>query len=63
MPETFSDQLLTIADDNGCVTYDDALYAADLHGSMNEFLQEYGTADHWGIYGIDAGELLTWLGY
>jgi hypothetical protein len=54
---------LTIADDNGCVTYDDALYAADLHGSMNEFLQEYGTADHWGIYGIDAGELLTWLGY
>jgi hypothetical protein len=63
MPETFTEQLLHIADDCGCITYDDALYAADLHGSVNEFLQEYGTADRWGIDGIDAGELLTWLGY
>jgi|LauGreDrversion4_2_1035121.scaffolds.fasta_scaffold02723_41 hypothetical protein len=63
MPETFTEQLLTIADDCGCITYDDALYAADLHSITDAFLEEYGTADRWGIGGIDAGELLTWMGY
>jgi hypothetical protein len=60
---TFSEQLLSIADDCGQVPYATALYASDIHGLANEFITLYGSAVRWVSCGVDAGELLDWLGY
>jgi hypothetical protein len=60
---TFSEQLLSIADDCGQVPYATALRAARLHGLASDFITLYGSALSWVSCGVDAGELLEWMGY
>ena len=60
---TFTDQILSIADNNGQIPYGTALQAADWHGAAECFLLEYGSALQWIASGVDAGEFLVWLGY
>lgn len=60
---TFADKLLSVADDNGQVSYASAIYAAECHGVTAEFVALYGSAIRWVSCGVDAGELLVWLGY
>lgn len=60
---TFSDALLATADDCGQVPYATALHAARLHSAGDLFIDIYGSALNWVDCGVDAGELLAWLGY
>lgn len=60
---TFADKMLNAADDNGQISYAAALFAAAQHGLTRAFVNEYGSADRWVSCGVDAGELLVWLGY
>jgi hypothetical protein len=61
---TFADLLWDCADDTDQVTYAIAYEAAELHGLdvLTAFIQEYGSALNWTDCGVDAGELLHWLG-
>jgi hypothetical protein len=57
---TFTEFLDTIADDNGTISWHQALLCAGNHGLNAEFDTEYGP-----LAGerVDAGELAVWLGY
>lgn len=64
---SFVDELFTVADDKGTIPYTMAEWVAILHNVIQEFREDYGTADRW-IYegeslGVDVGEFLVWLGY
>lgn len=58
---TFTDFLLSVADDCGTIAWNAARYAAIEHGVFDDFRTEYGTTDRFGR--VDAGEFLVWLGY
>ena len=61
---TFADLLWDAARQDDTVSYDIALEAAGIHGLHDDFLNLYGcNAAEWDEIGIDAGELLVWLGY
>jgi len=61
--KTYADSVLAAADNCGCVSYIEGLQIAADHGLINEYKIEYkGGAIAW-RYGVDAGELLVWLGY
>ena len=60
-PVTFSESLLSHANDNGCIPWIEAAYAAKQHGLWEDFRTDYGTTSAFG--GVDAGEFLVWLGY
>ena len=63
----FADELFAVADKNSTIPYTMAEWVASLHNVLQEFREDYGTADRW-VYegeplGVDVGELLVWLGY
>ena len=61
---TFSETLLSHADDNGQIPWVDAYVVACDHLLRTEFQESYGRSfAAWGHTGVDAGEFLVWLGY
>ena len=60
MPDTFVRMVLEHADDNGQITWREASLLACAHRVWSDFAAEYGCMIG---EGIDAGELLAWLGY
>lgn len=58
---TFPSTLWDCADENDCISWAQASYAAKLHGLWDDFRTDYGTTAKFGR--VDAGEFLQWLGY
>ena len=57
---TFLEFLDTIEDDNGTISWREAVLIIGNHHLMGEFDAEYG---HMAGERIDAGELAVWMGY
>jgi hypothetical protein len=57
---TFLEFLDTIEDDNGTISWREAVLIIGNHHLMAEFDAEYG---HMAGERIDAGELAVWMGY
>ena len=57
---TFLEFLDTIVDDNGTISWREAVLIIGNHHLMAEFDAEYG---HMAGERIDAGELAVWMGY
>lgn len=60
---TYADSVLAAADSHGQLSYSDAFRVAVEHCAQIAFVEEYGSELRWIGTGIDAGELLVWLGY
>ena len=64
---SFAAELFAVADDRGTIPYAMAEWVVSLHNVLQEFREDYGTADRWvdegEPLGVDVGELLVWLGY
>lgn len=55
-----TDYILNLADDNGCITWFQAVRFANSHGILGDLFKDYAV-----MIGepVDAGELLVWAGY
>jgi len=58
---TFPSTVWDCTDENDCISWAQASYAAKLHGLWDDFRTDYGTTAKFGR--VDAGEFLQWLGY
>lgn len=61
MVDNFALDILEMSDENGQISFDFAYRIAEWHSLVDEFLTEY--AGWKPTEGVDAGELLAWLGY
>jgi hypothetical protein len=55
-----TDIIFNLADDNGCITWFQAVGFANSHGILEDLMNDYRM-----MIGepVDAGELLVWAGY
>jgi len=61
MNTSIAASILSLADDNGAISWSFAQCLADLHCLTADFLEEYGPITKGDL--VDAGEFLVWLGY